>query len=109
MGMVMFACVCDRCKKRSEEYNTWYRCVECGDDVCKECSTNHDSDVDGATAICNRCAVDVDVAALADALTTKCARCSSTALLKQSSLCAGCDLLDMLDKADHKFGEMSGR
>ena len=35
--MVRFATLCDKCKRRSEEYTSWPTCAECLDDVCDQC------------------------------------------------------------------------
>ena len=37
MSTVRFATLCDKCKRRSEEYTSWPRCTECGDDICSNC------------------------------------------------------------------------
>jgi len=37
MSMVMFATLCDRCKKRSEEYTEWPSCKDCEEHICPDC------------------------------------------------------------------------
>ena len=37
MSMVMFATLCDRCTKRSEEYTSWPTCKDCGEHICESC------------------------------------------------------------------------
>jgi hypothetical protein len=36
--IVPFAKLCDRCRKRSEEFSCWPTCRECGDDICPACA-----------------------------------------------------------------------
>lgn len=59
MTLVRFACICDRCKKRSEEYTAWPSCRECLDDICEDClvtGTKTDADVDQPeTCLCADC------------------------------------------------------
>ena len=35
--MVRFATLCDKCKRRSEEYTAWPHCAECLQDICSNC------------------------------------------------------------------------
>lgn len=37
MSMVRFATLCDKCKARSAEYESWPTCKDCGEDVCPNC------------------------------------------------------------------------
>lgn len=53
MSIVKFAMLCDHCQKRSEEYQPWPSCRNCAENVCPECSTNHDEETGKAN--CHRC------------------------------------------------------
>jgi len=37
MSLVKFATVCDKCGKRSEEYQAWPSCWDCYEDICPSC------------------------------------------------------------------------
>jgi hypothetical protein len=59
MAVVRFATLCDRCRKRSEEYTAFPSCRECLDDICPDCAapgTTTDADLDSpATCLCKQC------------------------------------------------------
>ena len=56
MSVVRFACICDHCGKRSEEYSGWFSCTECLEDVCDTCIVPRSGDPETGRAICQRCA-----------------------------------------------------
>jgi len=53
MTTVRFAVVCDKCGKRSPEYETWATCPYCCDDVCPACCIGYKED-EGRTE-CTAC------------------------------------------------------
>ena len=56
MTIVRFATLCDKCKKRSEEYSSWPTCLECGDDVCTTCQVPGSATEDERhQALCKAC------------------------------------------------------
>ena len=58
-AMVRFATTCDKCGKRSNEYEAWPSCRECGNHICPACSQPNSlktGDGDGPdTALCHGC------------------------------------------------------
>ena len=56
MSMVRFACLCDKCGKRSREYTPWSTCRECFDDVCPACEVHGENTEDEANrTLCQVC------------------------------------------------------
>ena len=58
MTTVRFATVCDKCGKRSTEYEAWASCDGCQDDVCPECSAEYREDEGRKYATCHNCAAE---------------------------------------------------
>lgn len=55
--IVKFSTICDKCRKRSEEYTSYPHCRECGEDVCVECRSTDWDDPEKNTGICKECAI----------------------------------------------------
>lgn len=57
MSTVRFATLCDVCGKRSEEYARFPRCIDCGDDICPNCTVSvaFGGDPDKEAAVCPAC------------------------------------------------------
>lgn len=56
MSNVMFAQLCDKCKRRSEEYGGWPTCRECGEDVCPNCDVAIErTDDETCKTLCREC------------------------------------------------------
>jgi hypothetical protein len=53
VSRVRFAAICDHCAARSPEYTPWFFCRECGAEVCRACSMEHDEET--GKALCGRC------------------------------------------------------
>jgi hypothetical protein len=67
MSTVRFATICDRCHRRSPEYDRWPVCRECQADICATCaepdSINPADLGTPASALCATCAADLAVLA----------------------------------------------
>lgn len=55
MSMVRFATLCDRCGRRSPEYEAWPCCRECFQDVCPLHLVPETFDAESNRAICTDC------------------------------------------------------
>jgi hypothetical protein len=56
MSLAMFAAICDKCAKRSEEYGNWPWCFECLCDVCPECDVESQRNDEANRTLCKGCA-----------------------------------------------------
>lgn len=61
MSYVKFACKCDQCGKRSEEYTSWPACTDCMDDVCPAHWVPDSYDPEKNKALCFLCSVGRDL------------------------------------------------
>lgn len=59
MSVVMFAEICDKCGRRSEEYGRWLCCRECYDDTCDKCDIEDQRDEESNRTLCRACFVGV--------------------------------------------------
>jgi hypothetical protein len=57
MSFVRFATVCDKCHKRSQEYQAFPYCRECGKHICSDCRSLDHDDQENGTGICDECAI----------------------------------------------------
>jgi hypothetical protein len=57
--MVMFATLCDRCRARSGEYESWPTCKDCGEHICPECDIETERTEDEADkTLCVECRIE---------------------------------------------------
>ncbi len=54
MSSVMFATICDTCKRKSPEYDCWPVCSECLEDICPECCV-WTYDEEATKNFCHKC------------------------------------------------------
>lgn len=57
MSMVQFAMLCDKCQRRSPEYESWPSCRECMEDACSNCDIPQERRLDeNYRTLCKECA-----------------------------------------------------
>lgn len=61
MSLVMFACICDVCGRRSEEYGSWPTCPDCMDDICPAHWVPDSYDPEKNSVLCLLCSVARDM------------------------------------------------
>lgn len=60
MSLVRFATICDKCGKRSPEFEFWYTCTDCRDDVCNGCTTTAKEDEGQRSCVCFDCESEIN-------------------------------------------------
>lgn len=59
--LVRFAVICDKCKKRSEEYGGFPTCKECQEHICPDCDIPSERTEDERDlTLCKGCAAEID-------------------------------------------------
>lgn len=54
--VVKFATLCDKCKKRSEEYTSFPSCKDCQQDICPDCDIKSERSEDEKNlTLCHDC------------------------------------------------------
>lgn len=60
--LVRFACECDKCSKRSDEWTIWPSCTVCQEEICPDCqepgTLREPDEGDWGKCVCKPCAAD---------------------------------------------------